>query len=107
MGKGRAQKKDPGLEVLLDLNGSEYHFNSGYWIKIKAWKIKTSKNQPHGIRYSLTLHDRNNTRIIGFDNAHAPKYKPKRKKYRLASSPGITNIKAKKCLLMSLNLQKN
>jgi hypothetical protein len=34
---------------------------------------------PHGIRYSLTLHDRNNTRVIGYDNAHA--VKPSRKKF--------------------------
>ncbi len=30
-------------------------------------------------RYSLTLHDRNNSRILGFDNAHA--HKTKKKKY--------------------------
>jgi Family of unknown function (DUF6516) len=28
--------------------------------------------------YSLTLHDRNNTRVIGFDNAHG--YTPPRRK---------------------------
>ena len=28
---------------------------------------------PHGIRYSLTLHDPYNQRILGFDNAHAIK----------------------------------
>ena len=26
---------------------------------------------PQGVRYSLTLHDRNKQRIIGYDNAHA------------------------------------
>jgi len=25
---------------------------------------------PHGIRYSLTLHDRGGNRVLGFDNAH-------------------------------------
>jgi hypothetical protein len=34
---------------------------------------------PHGVKYSLSLHDRNNARILGFDNAHG--IKPKRKKY--------------------------
>ena len=28
---------------------------------------------PHGIRYSLTLHDRHGRRILGYDNAHATK----------------------------------
>lgn len=31
------------------------------------------------IRYSLTLHDSHNQRVIGYDNAHA--VKPKRKAY--------------------------
>ena len=26
---------------------------------------------PHGVRYSLTLHDRHNQRVLGYDNAHA------------------------------------
>jgi hypothetical protein len=34
---------------------------------------------PHGVRYSLTLHDRHNRRILGFDNAHA--IRPVRKGY--------------------------
>ena len=42
-------------------------------------KINILKRMPHGIKYSLTLHDRNNTRIFGLDNAHG--YKPRRKKY--------------------------
>ena len=29
--------------------------------------------RPHGIRYSLTLHAPDNTRLIGFDNAHGVK----------------------------------
>ena len=30
---------------------------------------------PHGIRYNLTLHNRHNKRVMGFDNAHAVKGK--------------------------------
>jgi hypothetical protein len=29
--------------------------------------------RPNGIRYSLTLHAPDNTRLIGFDNAHGVK----------------------------------
>lgn len=32
-----------------------------------------------GYAYSLTLHDRNNTRVLGYDNAHA--VKPLRKRF--------------------------
>lgn len=35
---------------------------------------------PHGIRYSLTLHEPYGNRILGYDNAHAVK-PPKKFKY--------------------------
>jgi hypothetical protein len=28
---------------------------------------------PHGIRYSLTLHDQSGARVLGYDNAHSIK----------------------------------
>lgn len=61
---------DVGLEVLLDLNGLSFRLDKGYWVKFEAWLVKPSLQIPHGVRYSLTLHDRNNARVIGFDNAH-------------------------------------
>ena len=50
-----------------------------FWTKIEACRVEPNKHIPHGVKYSLTLHDKNNTRILGFDNAHA--YKPKKKRY--------------------------
>jgi hypothetical protein len=32
--------------------------------------VPASSEKPHGIDYSLTLHDRNGERLVGFDNAH-------------------------------------
>ena len=32
--------------------------------------MEASPHVPHGIKYSLTLHDRNGTRVLGYDNAH-------------------------------------
>lgn len=46
MKKVKPRKKDPGLEALLDLNGSQYHFQSGYWTKIRVHKVKASGNRP-------------------------------------------------------------
>jgi len=69
--------RDIGLDVLLDLNGTEYTEENGYWYKIEAWKVEPTKERPHGIRYNLTFHDNFNKRIMGFDNAHLP---PNRKK---------------------------
>ena len=67
--------KDPALDVLLELNGTEYTEDNGYWYKIEAWKVEPSKEIPHGIHYNLTLHNNHNKRIMGFDNAHAVKSK--------------------------------
>ena len=72
-------KEDKTLETLLDLDGEIFPMENGYWTKFEASGVTPTRQIPHGIRYSLTLHDRNNTRIMGFDNAHA--VKPKKKKY--------------------------
>lgn len=67
------------LENLLMLTGEVFSMDNSYWTKFEAWRVPVSKQMPHGIRYSLTLHDRNNTRILGYDNAHA--VKPLRKRF--------------------------
>ncbi len=69
-----------GLDVLLSFDGETYVMDSGYWIKMKAHKVSASEHIPHGVRYSLTLHDRNNTRVLGYDNAHAVE-SPTRKRF--------------------------
>jgi hypothetical protein len=72
-------KHDTTLEYLLLLNGEVFPMDNGFWTKIEASQITANEHIPHGVRYSLTLHDRNNVRILGFDNAHS--FKPKKKKY--------------------------
>ena len=66
------ESMDVGLQVLLELHGTEYTEENGYWYKIAAWTVDKSPERPHGIRYNLTLHNNRNERIMGFDNAHAP-----------------------------------
>ena len=70
---------DAGLETLLSLDGEVFPMDSGYWTKFEVKVVEADERMPHGIRYSLTLHDRSNRRVFGIDNAHA--YKPKRKRY--------------------------
>jgi len=65
--------RDNGLDILLELNGTEYTEENGYWYKIEVWRVDVSPQIPHGIRYNLTLHNQYNKRILGFDNAHAIK----------------------------------
>lgn len=79
MSKKEYAKEDETLETLLDLDGEIFPMENGYWTKFEATRIARSQHAPHGIKYSLTLHDRNGMRILGFDNAHA--FKPKRKKH--------------------------
>lgn len=73
-------RRDIGLETLLDLDGWIADQGNGYWIKVEAWRVDVTPEVPHGIRYSLTLHDPYGTRILGYDNAHAVK-RPKKFKY--------------------------
>jgi hypothetical protein len=68
---------DPCLEALLDLNGMTYYYDSGYWIKYEARRVPPRPELPHGIRYSLTLHDPGGQRIFGIDNAHLPNQRRK------------------------------
>ena len=78
MPKKKYSEKDGSLETLLDLDGEIFPMDNGYWTKFEANRVEPTIQIPHGIRYSLTLHDRNNTRILGFDNAHADKTKKKK-----------------------------
>jgi hypothetical protein len=65
--------RDVGLETLLELDGSVLEQEDGFWIKIDVRAVEASEHIPHGIRYSLTLHDKYGTRVLGYDNAHAVK----------------------------------
>lgn len=66
---------DHGLEALLDLDGEVFPMENGYWTKIEAKKVEPNDHIPHGIKYTLTLHDKFNRRVIGYDNAHGVKTK--------------------------------
>ena len=75
----KRKPEDFELATLLSLDGETFCMEDGYWTKFEAKLVTPDKNCPHGIRYSLTLHDRGNKRILGFDNAHG--IKPARKGY--------------------------
>lgn len=72
------QSKD--IDTLLDLDGVIIEQVGGCWAKFEVRRIpQMTEEIPHGIRYSLTLHDRSGERIMGFDNAHAVKAKKRGK----------------------------
>ena len=92
-------RRDTAIDTLLDLHGSILDQGGGYWIKLEAWRVDVSAQIPHGIRYSLTLHEPYGKRVLGYDNAHAVKPPKKFKyagrilaydhKYRHASDKGV------------------
>ena len=65
-------ERDHTLENLLDLDGDIYVIDeaAGYWVKFAIRRVTPCPERPHGIEYSLTLHDSDNRRLVGFDNAH-------------------------------------
>lgn len=72
--------RDTGLDTLLDLDGNIIDQGCGYWAKIEVTLQAPTTGRPHGIKYSLSLHEPYGKRIMGYDNAHAVKY-PKKGKY--------------------------
>ena len=64
--------RDPALDALLDLDGQIFFIDRDgrYWVKFEVRRCEVSTERPHGLRYSLTLHDASGRRLVGFDNAH-------------------------------------
>ncbi len=65
------------LEYLLELDGTRLLIDEvlGLWVK---FDIKQAVDRHNGIKYSLSLHNQSNERILGFDNAHAIEYRSKK-----------------------------
>jgi len=63
---------DPSLDTLLDLHGQVLVIDeAGFWVKFVVTRVPASREKPHGLDYSLTLHGPDGERLVGFDNAHA------------------------------------
>ena len=73
------------LENLLMLDSEVFPLDNGCWVKFEAKRVEPSSAIPHGVKYSLTLHDKRNHRVIGYDNAHSfkstQKYGAKKESY--------------------------
>lgn len=64
---------DPAFASLLDLDGQVFFLDerARYWVKFSVRRVEADAQRPHGLRYSLTLHNSRGERFVGFDNAHA------------------------------------
>jgi Family of unknown function (DUF6516) len=84
------------LEFLLAFDGRVHWYREGYHAKYEIRRVRPTRQRPHGLRYSFTLHDPDGTRLIGFDNAHAAPAGGKFKKrpaavdhwHRIENDPG-------------------
>jgi hypothetical protein len=63
---------DPTLDVLLELDGQVLVVDPGgdYWVRFTVRRVPVTRQKPHGLDYSLTLHGPDGGRLVGFDNAH-------------------------------------
>ena len=67
-----AAEDDHDLEFLLAFNGRRHFLEDGSWLKFEIKRVNPVAHRPHGLSYSFTMHRPDGTRILGFDNAHAP-----------------------------------
>lgn len=76
------RKRDLSLDTLLLLDGETFLIDESgkHWVKFVVKAIPVSPERPHGLNYSLTLHDEKGKRLLGFDNAHP---------VREGSGPGV------------------
>lgn len=67
------KRRDRSLDVLLDLDGQVFVVDPAgkHWVKFSVQRVAPSPEKPHGLNYSLTLHDEQGRRLVGFDNAHS------------------------------------
>ena len=70
------ERRDETLDTLLDLDGQVLVLDEDgdYWVKFEVRRAAITPERPHGLAYSLTLHGKDNGRLVGFDNAHAARY---------------------------------
>jgi hypothetical protein len=57
---------DRSLDALLDLDGQILVIDQDtrHWVRFVVRRVPATEQKPHGLDYSLTLHD------VGFDNSH-------------------------------------
>lgn len=66
-------RHDLTLDTLLYLDGESFvvEADGACWVKFVVKRVPVTPEKPHGLDYSLTLHDSTGKRLLGFDNAHA------------------------------------
>jgi hypothetical protein len=65
-------KRDAALDALLELDGQILVVDpaGNHWVRFAVRRVAVTEAKPHGLDYSLSLHDSAGERLVGFDNAH-------------------------------------
>ena len=58
------------MHRLLDYHRRRYRLVNEWSIRFRVFEVPVSEARPHGLRYSFTLHDIDESRLMGLDNAH-------------------------------------
>lgn len=61
------------LYHLLSYDGRKVNLTNGWFLRFRLKIATVTDSRPHGIKYSLTLHDLDGERLLGIDNAHGIK----------------------------------
>ncbi|MSQ72921.1 MAG: hypothetical protein EXR27_16755 [Betaproteobacteria bacterium] len=83
---GWNQESERSIEWLLDYEGRVHVFEGGYYVKFEFRKVAEQATVPHRIKYSMSLHAPDGTRLMGFDNAHPVERKAGAMKRRSAAA---------------------
>jgi hypothetical protein len=49
--------RDASLDTLLDLDGQTFFLDENHWVKFVVKRVEPTPDRPHGLSYSLTLHE--------------------------------------------------
>jgi hypothetical protein len=65
------EDRDPFFDTLLNLDGQVFYMgDKGHRVQFAVVAVPPSLQRPHGLAYTLTVHNPRGERIAGFDNAH-------------------------------------
>lgn len=62
--------RDEAMERILAYDRRRYWLENGWSLRFRIREAVVTEERPHGLKYALTLHDVDGTRLLGFDNAH-------------------------------------
>ena len=86
---------DDDRERFLDFDGWRFWLTNVWSVRFRVKVAKITKERPAGIKYSLTMHDSNGNRVLGYDNAERKRKRIKWLQRRTATTIIIHSVELK------------